>query len=739
MTNKTYQEKHKSFEIFLKKKQYKQAYDCLEELLSEFPDDEHLYNSIIRLTYFNMKSYDVARKWLQKSMSVRQIWLHCVMLSEIELTDGRIDKAKELYWTALDLSKKQKDIYYEEFDSKKVLSTLLKQIRTRERNKKIIVKAKPEVGVLNKKPVQPHIPAQSQTSVKANYSISIDIPTFTEAMERGFHELNPAEIDETLLWIDYNYLSIQRSYDELLCLNTVKGIERFWYQTETVVKVLKQFKGRVLLADEVGMGKTIETGLLIKEYLLRGMVKTILILTPAALVSQWKEEMSTKFDIDFITTDELATLDEPDNFWGNKLIIASINTAKSVRHFETVTGKYFDLVVVDEAHHLKSRNTLSWKLVNQLKKKFIFLLTATPVQNNLIELFNLITLLKPGQFKTEKMFKQEYVKKGNQRMPINKEKLQELLRDVMIRNTRSLVDAKLPMRFASTIIVDPSDLEKEIYDGISTLLRKWFTSDKLNRMVLNTLIMQAGSSPFALRNTLANMKNTENADEIDCLMASIENLPYLSKGKALIEIMQNNPAEKKVVFTQYLKTMDYITGLLEGHQMTVVTFSGKMSNRQKDEAINRFKNEVKVLVCTEVGGEGRNMQFCNTLINYDLPWNPMRIEQRIGRLHRIGQERDVFIFNLAVRDSIESYILDILDSKINMFELVVGEIEPIMGHYADDKDFEDIVMDLWIKSSTKEELKKGFDVIGDDLLRAKEAYINTKALGTEIFAEDFEL
>ena len=327
-------------------------------------------------------------------------------------------------------------------------------------------------------------------------------------------------------------------------------------------------------------------------------------------------------------------------------------------------------------------------------------------------------------------------------MPINKEKLQELLRDVMIRNTRSLVDAKLPMRFASTIIVAPSDLEKEIYDGITALLRKWFTNDKLNklnRMVLNTLIMQAGSSPFALRDTLANMKNTENAAEIDSLMALIGNVPYLSKGKALIEIMQKNPAEKKVVFTQYLKTMEYITSLLTEHRLPYVTFSGRMNNRQKDEAINRFKDDVKIMVCSEVGGEGRNMQFCNTLINYDLPWNPMRIEQRIGRLHRIGQERDVFIFNLAVSDSIEGYILDILDSKINMFELVVGEIEPILGHYAEDKDFEDIVMDLWIKSSSEEELKKGFDGIGDDLVRAKEAYVNTKALGTEIFAEDFEL
>ncbi|KJU84613.1 helicase domain-containing protein, partial [Candidatus Magnetobacterium bavaricum] len=144
-------------------------------------------------------------------------------------------------------------------------------------------------------------------------------------------------------------------------------------------------------------------------------------------------------------------------------------------------------------------------------------------------------------------------------------------------------------------------------------------------------------------------------------------------------------------------------------------------------------------VCTEVGGEGRNMQFCNTMINYDLPWNPMRIEQRIGRIHRIGQERDVFIFNLAVKGSIESYILDVLDSKINMFELVIGEIEPILGHYADDKDFEDIVMEMWLNSNDPEALKKGFELMGDDLVKAKEQYIKTKALDSEIFGDDFEV
>ncbi|MBF0538717.1 MAG: DEAD/DEAH box helicase family protein [Nitrospirae bacterium] len=636
-------------------------------------------------------------------------------------------------WDALDEAAGKKTQSPKQPSSKQPRKTIdRKQAKKSDQATKNKEETKPSVKAVQ----EPQKPPEKK---KPNYSISIEFPQNTQNIAISFNELKPVQLSEAILWIDYNYLSIQRSFDELLCLNAVKGIERFWYQTDTVEKVLKQFKGRVLLADEVGMGKTIETGLLIKEYLLRGMVKSILILTPTSLVSQWKEEMSSKFDIDFITTDDASPQDDSDKFWSNRFIIASISTAKSAKYFSTVTQRYFDLVVVDEAHHLKNRTTLAWKLVNQLKKKFIFLLTATPVQNNLVELYNLITLLKPGQFKTEKHFKQEYMKRGDQRMPVNKEKLQELLRDVMIRNTRSLVDARLPKRFASTIIVEPSDIEKEIYENITSMLKKWFNTGKLNRMVLNGALMQAGSNPLALRKTLANIKSSDTSTDIGYIMALIDKVPRLAKGKALMDVLLTNQSEKKVVFTQFLSTMDYITALLLQHQLHYVTFSGKLNSKQKDEAISRFRDEVNILVCTEIGGEGRNMQFCNTMINYDLPWNPMRIEQRIGRLHRIGQERDVFIFNLAVRGSIESYILDVLDSKINMFELVIGEIEPILGHYAEDKDFEDIVMEMWINSSDSAELKKGFELIGDDLIRAKEEYIKTKALDSEIFGDDFEV
>lgn len=185
--------------------------------------------------------------------------------------------------------------------------------------------------------------------------------------------------------------------------------------------------------------------------------------------------------------------------------------------------------------------------------------------------------------------------------------------------------------------------------------------------------------------------------------------------------------------------MDYITDLLLRYKIPHVTFRGDMTLREKDASITKFKNEILVLISTESGGEGRNLQFCNTIINFDLPWNPMRIEQRIGRLHRIGQTRDVFIFNLSVKETIEDYIIDILDNKINMFEMVIGEIEPILGHLGEDRDFEDIIMDIWLKSSNKESLHKGFEQLGNELIDAKNKYLKTKSLDDEIFGEDYEI
>src|SRR4030066_1207827 len=436
-----------------------------------------------------------------------------------------------------------------------------------------------------------------------------------------------------------------------------------------------------------------------------------------------------------MTTDDMEASDDPERFWNEKYLIVSLNLAKSKKDMPCVIRHFYDLVVVDEAHHLRNRTTLAWKLINQIQKRFILLLSATPLQNNLIELFSLITLLKPGQFKTEKLFRQEYLQKGNPRLPVNREKLKDLLRDVMIRNTRSAIDIKLPRRFATTIRLEPTAVEREIYTGINNYLK----ARNFKKPMLNLLLREAGSSPFALKHSLLNMESGENGQEIKEIVSNIDRLEDIVKGNALKEILLKKPDEKKIIFTQYLKSMDYIEDLLFRNRIPYEIFKGDMSSREKDSSIARIRSDVPVLVSTESGGEGRNMQFCNTIINFDLPWNPMRIEQRVGRLHRIGQTREVFLFNLAVKETIEDYIIEILDNKINMFEMVIGEIDPILGQLGEDRDFEDVVMEIWIKSSDKESLGEGFEQFGNDLISAKSQYIEAKALDDRIFGEDFEI
>jgi SNF2 family DNA or RNA helicase len=163
-----------------------------------------------------------------------------------------------------------------------------------------------------------------------------------------------------------------------MCLEGLKGVEHLPHQIETVRRVLRHFRGRVLLADEVGLGKTIEACLLLREYLLRGIAKRVLILTPTPLVSQWSEELQSKFGLEFLVPPRTRAADSP-NFWhDHDRVLTSINFAKMKRRAQAVAAAPWDLVIVDEAHHCKNRRTLNWQLVNSLQRRHLFLLTATP-------------------------------------------------------------------------------------------------------------------------------------------------------------------------------------------------------------------------------------------------------------------------------------------------------------------------------------------------------------------------
>ncbi len=538
------------------------------------------------------------------------------------------------------------------------------------------------------------------------------------------------ERDWFRLRAELGQLGLLQGFDELLCLSGMSGVEAHAYQIETVRKVLKQYRGRVLLADEVGLGKTIEAGMVLREYMLRGMAERILILTPAALVGQWRDEMASKFGIGCVTTHDALLRQDPHAFWAQPRVIASIAAARRKEHAELLAGLSYDAVVVDEAHHLRDPASAGYRLVDRLQKRFLLLLSATPVQNSLLELYHLLTLLQPGIFKTQKEFRASYVMPGKPREPANPDRLRDLMRSVMIRNTRALAGLSLPPRHASTLRAAPSEAEGRCYRALTALARE-LADDPRNRLSLQHLLSAAGSSPAAAAAAITRFCERHAPDERwRVLREGYRAIGAGAKEAALCALLTRNPDEKKMIFVHHRDSLDHLAALLRRRGMAHATFDGSMSGPEKDDAVDAFRDTVPILLCSESGGEGRNLQFCNTLINFDIPWNPMAIEQRIGRIDRIGQTRDVFIFNLATSSTIEDEVLRILDDKINMFELVVGEVGAILGEMEDDQDFSTLVLDAWLESA--------FPALEERLVAARRHYDGVKELDEALFGDAFE-
>jgi SNF2 family DNA or RNA helicase len=542
-------------------------------------------------------------------------------------------------------------------------------------------------------------------------------------------------------------LSLFEGFDELLCLPALRGVEPHWYQVETVRKVLKQYRGRVLLADEVGLGKTVEAGMILKEYMLRGMAERILILTPASLVGQWRDEMAAKFGIECATSHDQLLRSDPARFWAQPRVIASIASARRKEHADLLTGLAYDVVVVDEAHHLRDQASASYRLVNSLQKRFLLLLSATPVQNSLLELYNPLTLLQPGIFKTQKEFRSVYMVPGKPREPVNRERLRDLMRGVMVRNTRALAALRMPRRHASTLRAVPEAAEATCYAELTALVRELAAmpgqpgvaaAGGYNRLYLQHLLAAAGSSPAACAAAIARAAERHPGDERwTSLRARARAIGAGAKESALLSLLARNPAEKKLVFVQHRDSLAHLADRLRGLKTPFAMFSGDMTGPQKDAAVEAFRDRVPVLLCTESGGEGRNLQFCNTLINFDIPWNPMAIEQRIGRIDRIGQTREVFIFNLVTSGTIEDAMLRILDEKINMFELVVGEVAAILGEVDEQQDFSSLVLDAWLQG-TEEARGDAFARLESQLVAARRDYDGVKQLDEALFGNDLD-
>jgi SNF2 family DNA or RNA helicase len=548
-------------------------------------------------------------------------------------------------------------------------------------------------------------------------------------------EVAPAA--DVALRLRYAELRLQKGFDELLSLGAIHDVEHFGYQLDTVRRVLRDFRGRVLLADEVGLGKTIEACLTLKEYWMRGLARKALILTPPSLVGQWVNELTERFALTPVAADaQVVRRDE--EFWTREpLVVASLPLARQAGLRDRLSRIEYDLVVVDEAHALKNRASAGWQLVNGLKKRFLLLLSATPVGNDLTELYNLIQLLRPGLLQSEAQFRREYGRIEALSQAGRRDRLRELLREVMVRNTRAHIDLKLPKRLAATHIVRPAPDEVHVLDALAAVIRdRYHTATAAERWRMTTLQMQAGSGPAALRDHAG----LTDAGPFATVVSALDRIggARSAKVEALLDLVRRSP-EKKIVFTRFRATLDELDAALSAAGCRVSVFHGGLSSADKRRAIDAFEDDAEILRSTEIGGEGRNLQFCRTVINYDLPWNPATIEQRVGRVHRIGQTRDVYIFNLCLAGSVEERILSILHDKINMFELVAGEVEMILGHLGDDQDFASLVMDAWSSSRSDDDARETFERLSARLLEAKSAYQNASDLDRALFGEDYEI
>jgi len=517
--------------------------------------------------------------------------------------------------------------------------------------------------------------------------------------------------------------------------NSVKLLE---HQVDAAYRALFEMDGKALLADEVGLGKTIEVGMILKEMHFRDTSDSVLVLTPAQLAKQWQAELREKFGLEFICNYD----DDFEDFTAHDYIIASIDTAKSDRHRETVLGRDWDVLVLDEAHYVKNEETERYELIDRLSYNYAFFLTATPIQNELTDLYNVVSLLRPGLFGTRDVFHQYFVN-SNQETLVNRNELQNRLNKVMIRNRREETDIDFTDRTVDTRTFEPTEKERELYESVSEYVKGAYSQSQGQKLVLMLLQKEVVSSPVALKHTIEKRLDEQSelthADELESILELIEKIETVTKQERLLDIVEevreNVEMGRVIVFTQFRATQQQVLERLAEEGYTVHAFHGGHSSSEKEQIVRDFESEGGILVSTDAMSEGRNLQFCNILVNMDLPWNPMRVEQRIGRVHRIGQKRNVFIFNMALKDTVEEYVLDRLYHKIDLFQQSVGELSSILSRLEESgSSFEDQIFDRLVNADSEVDLENDFDALAVDLDEQRELADKLEEFNNGVFS-----
>ena len=518
---------------------------------------------------------------------------------------------------------------------------------------------------------------------------------------------------------------------------------------------------RYILADEVGLGKTIEAGMIIKELKARGLITRILVVCPTGLVSQWSVEMQEKFHEKFQVIlpsdfDTIRRLTDNDDVYGQfDRVISSMDSIKPIEkhagwsdervekynqeRVEAIINSGWDLIIIDEAHRVagSSSDVARYKLGYLLSQAspYLLLLTATPHNGKTEPFLRLIRLLDEQAFPNYKSIVKEQVAP----YLIRSEKREA------IDNNGNLLFKKRYTHLVELTWDERHSLQRQLYEMVSSYVSKTYDKARRNRkknmcLIFLMIIMQrmVTSSTAAVRQSLerrlhvlleeetrANTMSEADLDERDIengdtdameaisldRTAEIEELKMIIstakqaefqhhdvKVDALFDtidaLQSEDPAQKIILFTEFVGTQVYLKELLESRGCSVSVLNGSMDIEERNDALKEFKTTTSIFISTDAGGEGLNLQFANIIINYDLPWNPMKIEQRCGRADRIGQQRDVHIYNMIIGDTVESRVREVLEEKLSviMKELGVDKYSDVLDSEVAECDFTDAYM-----------------------------------------------
>jgi serine/threonine protein kinase len=416
-------------------------------------------------------------------------------------------------------------------------------------------------------------------------------------------------------------LSQFKGFEKLITVNRLK-IQPYQHQTASVLRFLNDFHSSGILADEVGLGKTIEAGIIISELLERGLVRKVLVITPGHLVSQWQEEMYEKIGLKFVPFDSAPQ--------EARCVVVPFYTFRLSSNRNAFLENEYDLIVCDEAHNLVITSGVStgWDTLNNMKRKYTILITATPIKRKLSDLYYLVNLARPGEFRGFPDFERLYVDPHNPQKAKNVPQLRNILSRLVIRNQRK------------------------------TCAQNWPKKNNSRKIV-----------------------------------------PAPAKPKTLVEVSNQHASELVLVFMtgsqaqldtyHYLRSDPAVSG-------TRAIFHLAGDRQRKNEIIHSFRKSGNgVLIADKTSSEGRNLQFCNIIVNYDIPPDPIEIEQRIGRVYRIGQTKNVLIYNLASQGDLEEYLLDLYDTHLQLFSLWVGEIYDVIGNLSTNESIPIKSRELW--------------------------------------------